>query len=66
MRETSVARFYDAMADDYHPIYSDWDTGIRRQDFQLMRILSRMPCPVSASNCESSSWPRTLRGGRWW
>lgn len=31
MPETSVAHFYDELADDYHLIYSDWDASIRRQ-----------------------------------
>lgn len=31
MPEMPVAHFYDDLADDYHLIYSDWDTSVRRQ-----------------------------------
>lgn len=40
MPETSVTRFYDELADDYHLIYSDWDAGIRRQGDALHALMA--------------------------
>lgn len=38
MRDTSVARFYDELADDYHLIYADWDASVHRQG-QVLDVL---------------------------
>ncbi|SHI19271.1 class I SAM-dependent methyltransferase [Streptomyces sp. 3214.6] len=39
MSETSVTRFYDELADDYHLVYADWDASVRRQGAALGALL---------------------------
>lgn len=34
-----TAAFYDALADDYHLVYADWETSVRRQSLALDRII---------------------------
>ncbi len=41
MPETSVAHFYDELADDYHLIYPDWDASIRRQGVALDALIGQ-------------------------
>ncbi|MFF0561645.1 class I SAM-dependent methyltransferase [Streptomyces sp. NPDC004266] len=41
MSETSVAHFYDELADDYHLIYSDWDASVRRQGDALDALIDQ-------------------------
>ncbi|MFI1658350.1 class I SAM-dependent methyltransferase [Streptomyces sp. NPDC020472] len=41
MSETSVAHFYDELADDYHLIYSDWDASVRRQGDALDALIGQ-------------------------
>ncbi|MFG2433000.1 class I SAM-dependent methyltransferase [Streptomyces sp. NPDC048590] len=51
MREASVARFYDELADDYHLIYSDWDTGIRLQGDALDALIGQDRVEVLDCSC---------------
>ncbi|MGP2441047.1 class I SAM-dependent methyltransferase [Streptomyces sp. JW3] len=39
MPKTSVAGFYDGLADDYHLIYPDWDASVRRQGEALDTLI---------------------------
>jgi SAM-dependent methyltransferase len=41
MREGSVARFYDELADAYDRLYADWDAGVRRQGAALDALIGR-------------------------
>ncbi|MGW1405352.1 class I SAM-dependent methyltransferase [Streptomyces sp. NPDC002403] len=51
MHETSVARFYDELADDYHLIYSDWDMSIRRQGDALNALIDQDRAAVLDCSC---------------
>ncbi|MET8956364.1 class I SAM-dependent methyltransferase [Streptomyces sp. NPDC004393] len=51
MSENSVAHFYDELADDYHLIYADWDTGIRRQGDALHALMGRDGASVLDCSC---------------
>lgn len=51
MRETSVARFYDELADDYHLIYSDWDASIRQQGNALDALIGQDRAAVLDCSC---------------
>ncbi|MFF9492822.1 class I SAM-dependent methyltransferase [Streptomyces flaveolus] len=51
MPETSVAHFYDELADDYHLIYSDWDASIRRQGDALDALIGQDRVEVLDCSC---------------
>ncbi|WEB45481.1 class I SAM-dependent methyltransferase [Streptomyces yunnanensis] len=51
MPETSVAQFYDELADDYHLIYADWDTSIRRQGDALDALIGQDRAAVLDCSC---------------
>jgi SAM-dependent methyltransferase len=51
MPESSVAHFYDELADDYHLIYSDWDAGMRRQGDALDALIGRDRAEVLDCSC---------------
>ncbi|MEU0111517.1 class I SAM-dependent methyltransferase [Streptomyces sp. NPDC006129] len=51
MPETSVARFYDELADDYHLIYADWDMSIRRQADALDALIGKDRAEVLDCSC---------------
>lgn len=51
MPETSVAHFYDELADDYHLIYSDWDASIRRQGNALAALVGQDRAAVLDCSC---------------
>ncbi|MFJ9867469.1 class I SAM-dependent methyltransferase [Streptomyces sp. NPDC101165] len=51
MSETSVAHFYDELADDYHLIYADWDAGIRRQGDALDGLIGQGNASVLDCSC---------------
>ncbi|MFI5642080.1 class I SAM-dependent methyltransferase [Streptomyces goshikiensis] len=51
MPETSVAHFYDELADDYHLIYSDWDASIRRQGHALDALIGQERAAVLDCSC---------------
>ncbi|MEV8023058.1 class I SAM-dependent methyltransferase [Streptomyces sp. NPDC086554] len=51
MPETSVAHFYDELADDYHLIYSDWDSSIRRQGDALDALIGEGRAAVLDCSC---------------
>ncbi|MFJ7205748.1 class I SAM-dependent methyltransferase [Streptomyces sp. NPDC098789] len=51
MAETTVARFYDELADDYHLIYSDWDESIRRQGEPLDALIGPDRARVLDCSC---------------
>lgn len=51
MPETSVAHFYDELADDYHLIYSDWDASMRRQGEALDALIGRDRVEVLDCSC---------------
>ncbi|WP_331738192.1 class I SAM-dependent methyltransferase [Streptomyces sp. NBC_01276] len=51
MPDTSVAHFYDELADDYHLIYSDWDAGIRRQGDALDALIDQDRAAVLDCSC---------------
>jgi SAM-dependent methyltransferase len=51
MPETSVAHFYDELADDYHLIYADWDASIRRQGEALAALIGRDRAAVLDCSC---------------
>ncbi|MFB7835265.1 class I SAM-dependent methyltransferase [Streptomyces sp. NPDC056056] len=51
MPETSVAHFYDELADDYHLIYADWDASIRRQGDALDALIGQDHAAVLDCSC---------------
>ncbi|MGV9251614.1 class I SAM-dependent methyltransferase [Streptomyces sp. NPDC003697] len=51
MLETSVAHFYDELADDYHLVYADWDAGIRRQGVALDGLIAQDSASVLDCSC---------------
>ncbi|AZQ32281.1 SAM-dependent methyltransferase [Streptomyces cyaneochromogenes] len=51
MLETSVARFYDELADDYHLIYADWEASIRRQGDALDALIGKDSAVVLDCSC---------------
>ncbi|MFF1741123.1 class I SAM-dependent methyltransferase [Streptomyces mirabilis] len=51
MSETSVAHFYDELADDYHLIYADWDASIRRQGDALDGLIGHDNASVLDCSC---------------
>ncbi|MFG3529946.1 class I SAM-dependent methyltransferase [Streptomyces sp. NPDC047917] len=51
MTETSVAHFYDELADDYHLIYSDWNASIRRQGDALDALIGQDRAAVLDCAC---------------
>ncbi|MGC5564754.1 class I SAM-dependent methyltransferase [Streptomyces sp. FR-108] len=51
MPGTSVARFYDELADDYHLIYSDWDASMRRQGDSLDALIDQDDATVLDCSC---------------
>ncbi|AEN10100.1 MULTISPECIES: class I SAM-dependent methyltransferase [unclassified Streptomyces] len=51
MPATSVTRFYDELADDYHLIYTDWDTSIRRQGDSLDALIGQERVAVLDCSC---------------
>jgi SAM-dependent methyltransferase len=48
---TSVAHFYDELADDYHLIYADWDASMRRQGEALDGLIGREHASVLDCSC---------------
>ena len=40
---TSAEGFYDALADDYHLVYRDWEASIPRQAAALDRLIRAHP-----------------------
>lgn len=51
MPEFSTARFYDELADDYHLIYPDWETSLRRQGAALDSLVGREGAAVLDCSC---------------
>lgn len=51
MSETSVAHFYDELADAYHLIYPDWDASLRRQGVALGSVIDRDGAEVLDCSC---------------
>ncbi|GAA1292811.1 hypothetical protein GCM10009647_003130 [Streptomyces sanglieri] len=51
MPETSVAHFYDELADDYHLIYPDWNASIRRQGDALDALIGQDRAAVLDCSC---------------
>lgn len=51
MPETSVAHFYDELADDYHLIYADWDASMRRQGDALDSLMGQDNASVLDCSC---------------
>ncbi|MFI6353560.1 methyltransferase domain-containing protein [Streptomyces sp. NPDC050743] len=51
MPEFSTARFYDELADDYHLIYPDWETSLRRQGAALDALVGRAGAAVLDCSC---------------
>ncbi|MDF3300206.1 class I SAM-dependent methyltransferase [Streptomyces tropicalis] len=51
MSETSVAHFYDELADAYHLIYPDWDASLRRQGRALDALIGRDGAAVLDCSC---------------
>ncbi|MDX3115473.1 class I SAM-dependent methyltransferase [Streptomyces scabiei] len=51
MTGTSVAHFYDGLADDYHLVYADWDAGIRRQGSALADLIGQDQQDVLDCSC---------------
>ncbi|MFD7554488.1 class I SAM-dependent methyltransferase [Streptomyces sp. NPDC059835] len=51
MPETSLADFYDDLADDYHLIYSDWEASIRRQGDALDALIGQDRAAVLDCSC---------------
>ncbi|MFG2218538.1 class I SAM-dependent methyltransferase [Streptomyces sp. NPDC048685] len=51
MPETSVAHFYDELADDYHLIYPDWNASIRRQGNALDALIGQDRAAVLDCSC---------------
>jgi SAM-dependent methyltransferase len=51
MPETSVAHFYDQLADDYHLVYADWDASVHRQGDALHALIGRERTEVLDCAC---------------
>ena len=51
MPGTSVAHFYDELADDYHLIYADWEASIRRQGDALDALIGQDRAVVLDCSC---------------
>lgn len=51
MLETSVARFYDELADDYHLIYADWEASVSRQGDALDALIGQDSAEVLDCSC---------------
>ncbi|QIQ01205.1 class I SAM-dependent methyltransferase [Streptomyces liangshanensis] len=51
MPETSVARFYDELADDYDRIYADWDASVRLQGSALDALIGQEGAAVLDCSC---------------
>jgi len=51
MPGTTVARFYDELADDYHLIYADWDASTRRQGAALDALIGEGRAAVLDCSC---------------
>ncbi|MCF1596879.1 class I SAM-dependent methyltransferase [Streptomyces muensis] len=51
MPETSVAHFYDELANDYHLIYADWDASLRRQGEALAALIGQDHAAVLDCSC---------------
>ncbi|GHA85469.1 class I SAM-dependent methyltransferase [Streptomyces termitum] len=51
MTETSAARFYEDLADDYHRLYADWDASLRRQGAALDALVGPEPATVLDCSC---------------
>ncbi|MFB7226577.1 class I SAM-dependent methyltransferase [Streptomyces fimicarius] len=51
MSVTSVAHFYDELADDYHLIYADWDASTRRQGEALDALIGQDRAAVLDCSC---------------
>ncbi|GAA0909642.1 class I SAM-dependent methyltransferase [Streptomyces thermoalcalitolerans] len=51
MPETSVARFYDELADDYHLIFADWDASMHRQGNALHGLMGQDNASVLDCSC---------------
>lgn len=51
MPDTSTARFYDEMADDYHLIYADWAASVRRQGGALDALVGQEGALVLDCSC---------------
>jgi glycine/sarcosine N-methyltransferase len=51
MRESSVARFYDDLADDYYLIYPDWDASMVRQAAVLDDLIGQGRAEVLDCAC---------------
>lgn len=49
--QTSVAHFYDELADEYHLIYADWDASIRRQGDALDGLIGQDRASVLDCSC---------------
>jgi SAM-dependent methyltransferase len=51
MPETSVGRFYDELADDYHLIYPDWQVSVRQQGDALDALIGQDRAAVLDCSC---------------
>ncbi|MFD9605130.1 class I SAM-dependent methyltransferase [Streptomyces sp. NPDC059970] len=51
MSKTSVACFYDELADDYHLNYPDWDVSVRRQGDALDALIGQDRAAVLDCSC---------------
>ncbi|MFE9424104.1 class I SAM-dependent methyltransferase [Kitasatospora sp. NPDC006697] len=53
MTDSSVARFYDELAADYHRVYGDWDAALVRQGRALDAVLRSAlgPGPAEVLDC---------------
>ncbi|MFF2900257.1 class I SAM-dependent methyltransferase [Streptomyces sp. NPDC057966] len=51
MPKTSVAHFYDELADDYHLIYPEWNASIRRQGDALDALIGQDRAAVLDCSC---------------
>ncbi|MFG2577219.1 class I SAM-dependent methyltransferase [Streptomyces sp. NPDC048481] len=51
MPDTSVARFYDELTDDYHLVYADWDASVRRQGAALNDLIGEDGATVLDCSC---------------
>ncbi|MZD05316.1 methyltransferase domain-containing protein [Streptomyces sp. SID5785] len=51
MPGTSVARFYDELADDYHLVYADWTASVQRQGRALHALLGQDGGAATVLDC---------------
>lgn len=67
---SSVTDFYNALAEDYHLIYADWDRSRQRQSSALHRIIQgqveKKASEISLLDCSCGIGDTDHRPGAHW